>query len=112
MRNASICRAFRTNSGAAKHLWLSPGHFAGRDLLRMTSNSRVGKWRGGLGSGLSVADAFGCRCLTSSAMLRFHFPLVEPDRRFSRIRLSDKAGLTICVTLSHAEGYAVVVGAR
>ena len=25
-----------------------------------------------------------------SAMLRFHTPLIEPDRRFSRIRLSDK----------------------
>jgi hypothetical protein len=23
-------------------------------------------------------------------MLRFHFPLIEPDGRFSRIRLSDK----------------------
>jgi hypothetical protein len=30
-----------------------------------------------------------CRCLTSLAMLRFHFPLIEPDRRISRIRLSD-----------------------
>jgi hypothetical protein len=27
-------------------------------------------------------------------MLRFHFPLIEPDRRISRIRLSDKAGKT------------------
>ena len=39
--------------------------------------------------GLSVAGAFGCRCLTSSTMLRFHFPLIEPDVRISRIRLSD-----------------------
>ena len=23
-------------------------------------------------------------------MLRFHLPLIEPDRQFSRIRLSDK----------------------
>ena len=30
------------------------------------------------------------RCLTSHAVLRFHFPLIEPDVRFSRIRLSDK----------------------
>ena len=41
-------------------------------------------------AGLSVAGSFVCRCLTSPSVLRFHFPLVEPDRRFSRIRLSDK----------------------
>jgi len=41
--------------------------------------------------GLSVAGSFVCRCLTSSTMLRFHFPLIEPDVRISRIRLSEKA---------------------
>jgi len=35
-----------------------------------------------------------------SAMLRFHSPLVEPDRRFSRIRLSDKE--ECCSTGYHA----------
>ena len=40
--------------------------------------------------GLSVAGPFVCRCLTSPTMLRFHFPLIKPDVRFSRIRLSDK----------------------
>jgi len=45
-------------------------------------------WRGGLGKSLAVADPFVGRCLNSSAMLRFHIPLIEPDRRFSRIRLS------------------------
>ena len=39
---------------------------------------------------LSVSDPFVCRCLNISAMLRFHTPLVEPDVRISRIRLSDK----------------------
>jgi hypothetical protein len=39
---------------------------------------------------LSVADPFVWRCLTSSAMLRFHIPLVEPDRPVSGIRLSEK----------------------
>ncbi len=39
---------------------------------------------------LSVTDPFGCRCLTSCAVLRFHFPLIEPDVRISRIRLSDQ----------------------
>ena len=41
--------------------------------------------------GLAVAGPFVCRCLTSPSMLRFHIPLIEPDVRFSRIRLSDKA---------------------
>ena len=39
--------------------------------------------------GLSVAGSFVCRCLTSPAMPRFHLPLIEPDGRISRIRLSD-----------------------
>ena len=47
-------------------------------------------WRGGLGSGLSVPGPFVCRCLISHAMLRFHIPLIELDRRISRIQLSDK----------------------
>ena len=37
-----------------------------------------------------MADPFGCRCLTLFSLLRFHIPLVKPDMRFSRIRLSDK----------------------
>ena len=40
--------------------------------------------------GIAVSDPFGCRCLTGLAMLRFHIPLVEPDVRISRIRLSDR----------------------
>ena len=31
--------------------------------------------------GLSVAGPFVCRCLTNPIMLRFHTPLIEPDRR-------------------------------
>ena len=52
--------------------------------------------------GLSVAGPFVCRCLTSLTMLRFHIPLIEPDVRISRIRLSEKAHafahgrLTVC----------------
>ncbi len=38
--------------------------------------------------GISVSGPFGCRCLTGPAVLRFHIPLVEPDVRISRIRLS------------------------
>ncbi len=40
--------------------------------------------------GLSVAGPFGRRCLNSLTVPRFHSPLIEPDGRISRIRLSDK----------------------
>jgi hypothetical protein len=40
--------------------------------------------------GLTVAGPFVRRCLNSLAVSRFHSPLIEPDRRISRIRLSDK----------------------
>ena len=39
---------------------------------------------------LSVSGPFVCRCLTSSAMLRFHIPLIELDVRIFRIQLSDE----------------------
>jgi len=48
-------------------------------------------WRGGLGGAYPLTDPFVCRCLSSPTMLRFHTPLIEPDVRISRIRLSDKA---------------------
>ena len=44
---------------------------------------------------LSVAGAS-----LASPWLRFHIPLIKPDGRFSRIRLSDKAVLTCCFTRS------------
>jgi len=47
-------------------------------------------WRGGVGWAYLLADPFGCRCLTSQTILRFHIPLFKPDVRFSRIRLPDK----------------------
>ena len=52
-------------------------------------SGRVEMWRGGLAMSLAVAGPFGCRCLTSSSMLRFHIPLIEPHVRIFRIRLSD-----------------------
>ena len=33
-----------------------------------------------------------------SAMLRFHSPLIEPDRRISRIRLSDKDDVNLLIS--------------
>ena len=47
-------------------------------------------WRSGLG-GVYLLPALSLdRCLTNSTMLCFHIPLIEPDGRFSRIRLSEK----------------------
>ena len=46
-----------------------------------------------------LSGALASRCLTSHTVLRLHFPLIEPDVRFSRIRLSDKV-----VTRSPTEG--------
>ena len=37
-----------------------------------------------------MARPFVCGCLTSPIMLRFYIPLIKPDVRVSRIRLSDK----------------------
>jgi hypothetical protein len=56
------------------------------------SASRVERWRGSVGRSLFslLARPFVCECHTISAMLRFHLPLIKPDVRFSRIRLSDK----------------------
>ena len=51
---------------------------------------RVEVWRGGCRSNISVAAPFVWRCLTGSAMARFHTPLIEPDMQICRIRLSDK----------------------
>ena len=39
--------------------------------------------------GLSVSGSFVCRCLPNPTVLRFHLPLIEPDVRICRIRLSD-----------------------
>jgi len=60
--------------------------------LSVTSaGGRVEMWRGGLGCGLFslLARPFVCECHNIATMLRFHIPLIEPDVRISRIRLSD-----------------------
>ncbi len=54
------------------------------------AEGRVEMWRGGVGRAYPLAGPFVCRCLTSPPVLRLHIPLIEPDVRISRIRLSDK----------------------
>jgi len=91
--------------------WLTVGsRLSGRQLSRLQRSgavfsvksaacdpnktlSRIGRvevWRGGLGGAYLLAGPFVCRCLTSATVFRFHTPLIEPDVRFSRIRLSDQ----------------------
>ena len=41
-------------------------------------------------SGLSVSGPFVCRCLIIQTVPRLHIPLIEPDMRNWRIRLSDR----------------------
>jgi hypothetical protein len=43
-----------------------------------------------VGDAYLLSGPFVCRCLTSAAVTRFHLPLVEPDVRICRIRLSDQ----------------------
>ena len=59
-------------------------------LNRGQISGRVETWRGGFRQSIAVADPFGCRCLSGSAVLRFHVPLIEPDVPLSGIRLSDQ----------------------
>jgi len=47
-------------------------------------------WRGGYRLNISVAAPSFGGALVVQPWLRFHIPLIEPDRRISRIRLSDK----------------------
>ena len=55
--------------------------------------ARIGKvevWRGDVRLSMAVPAPFVWRCLSGSAVARFHTPLIEPDMQISRIRLSDK----------------------
>ncbi len=47
-------------------------------------------WRSGVEEARLFSDPFGCRCLTRFSVPCFHTPLIKPDVRISRIRLSDK----------------------
>jgi hypothetical protein len=66
-----------------------PDYYRGWCTLKL---GRVEMWRGGLGRSLYslFARPFVCECHKISTMLRFHTPLIEPDVRISRIRLSDQ----------------------
>ena len=56
----------------------------------LTGIGRVEVWRGDVRLSMSVSAPFVWRCLSGSAVAPFHTPLIEPDVRTARIRLSDK----------------------
>src|SRR3954464_2369272 len=90
-------------SGFAPRNWLSlrfrsPVHHARLDigfepqsLLHGPSYCRVERWRGGVGQAYPLSGPCVRRCLASQTLLRFHLPLIKPDVRIARIRLSEKA---------------------
>ena len=51
---------------------------------------RVEKWRGGLDAAYQLPALSSAGASLAAPCFRLHFPLVEPDVRISRIRLSDK----------------------
>ena len=61
----------------------------GRDDIK-GPRSRVERWRGGVGFGIFWVGVSPSVSHQPHAVLRFHLPLIKPDVRFSRIRLSDK----------------------
>ena len=59
------------------------------DSIRVGAGGRVEHWCQGGSAGLSVPAPFVWRCLTSPTVPERQHPLIEPDVRFARIRLSD-----------------------
>jgi len=62
----------------------------GMDGARRHRLCRVEMWRGGCRSDISVPPLSSGGASLVRPWLRFHIPLIEPDRQISRIRLSDK----------------------
>jgi hypothetical protein len=51
---------------------------------------RVEMWRGGLGAAYLLPALSFAGASIASPCFRFHIPLIEPDVRISRFRLSEK----------------------
>jgi hypothetical protein len=47
-------------------------------------------WRGGLGAAYRFPTLSSVGVSLAAPCFRFHIPLIEPDRRVARIRLSEK----------------------
>jgi hypothetical protein len=59
-------------------------------LITSDKASGVEVWRGGLGSAYRFPTLSSVGASVAEPCFRFHTPLIEPDRRVSRIRLSEK----------------------
>ena len=66
------------------------GHAPIPGVQGIRHSGRVERWRGGLGDGMSGYRGFPCVAQNRTPCFRFHLPLVEPDVRICRIRLSDQ----------------------
>jgi hypothetical protein len=75
------------------------------ELVReLVIKGRVEHWPPEGRSRLAVPAPFVWRCLTSPTVSRLQYPLIEPDVRFARIRLSGHLHRMACI--------GVVQGAR
>ena len=91
--------------------WSSRRRTKEEEDLYFAGVSRVEMWRGGLGCEWCslLARPFVCECYHISTMLRFHIPLIKPNVRFSRIRISDKE-LTLSPTESYGSWHSIELG--
>jgi len=71
-----------------KYSETSPDHFRVRTMS--VTASRVENRRSGFSLPVAADEAFASSPQSGLAWLCFLFPLVEPDRQISRIRLSEK----------------------
>ncbi len=58
--------------------------------FRLIQIGGVEMWRGGLGAAYLLPTLSFAGASLASPCFRFHIPLIEPDVRISRIRLSEK----------------------
>jgi hypothetical protein len=82
-------RSKRTNKTTHKSEWRSllKNDLTGPTLLEMCG---VEVWRGGLGGAYLLPTLSSVGASLAPPCFRFHTPLIEPDVRICRIRLSEK----------------------
>ena len=66
------------------HFWL-----VGNPYLNLVTCG-VEMWRGGVGAAYLLPALSSAGASLASPCFRFHIPLIEPDGRISRVRLSEK----------------------
>ena len=79
------------NTGSAFLSWKLTGYaevIPGDPIRAITC--RVEMWRGGLGAAYLLPALSSAGASLASPCFRFHTPLIEPDVRICRIRLSEK----------------------